>query len=82
MNLEIAVEEDADLKFNEDLAELEDRSRRMLQREMQALGVLDTLSTDSEVALAEPNFVWEEASVTGSVDWGSILNAASDIPKA
>jgi hypothetical protein len=36
---------------------LEEKSSNMLKREMLALGVMDSLNTEKEVALAEPLFV-------------------------
>ena len=53
----------------------------MLKCEMQALGVLNSVDSEQEVALAEPNFAWSNASVTESVDWEDLLREPGDILK-
>ena len=45
----------------------------MLRREMLALGVMEPLDNEQEVALAEPDFVWAGAPVTDSIDWAVVL---------
>jgi hypothetical protein len=44
----------------------------MLKREMLALGVMDSLDTEKEVALAEPLFVWADMPVTDSINWEEV----------
>ena len=61
-----AEQEEADLSAS--IAVLEQKSSRMLQRELQALGVMDSLDTDQEVALADPDFVWAEMPTTKSIN--------------
>jgi hypothetical protein len=70
-----AEAEKADLE--DSLALLEDRSSKMLRREMLALGVMDSLDSEQAVALAEPEFVWAGVPVTDSIDWEAVLG---DIP--
>ena len=54
------------------LALLEEKSSNMLKREILALGVMDSLDTEKEVALAEPSFAWADMPVTDSIDWGEV----------
>jgi len=68
----LVAEEDADIKFNDDLEALEDRSDKMLRREMLALGVLEQLPPDEEVAFAEPE-IWREGEAP-PLDWAEVLN--------
>jgi hypothetical protein len=69
---DLADEELADIEFNDDLAALEEKSSRMLRREMQALGVFESIAVssggDHEVALADPDFVFDEQLASGLVD--------------
>ena len=51
---------------------LEEKSSNILKREMLALGVIDSLDTEKEVALAEPSFVWADMPVTDSIDWEEV----------
>ena len=53
---ELASAEESDLQLQDSLAKLEEKSNNMLKREMQALGVLNSVDSEQEVALAEPNF--------------------------
>lgn len=39
---------------------LEEVFSNMLKREMQALGVFNTVETEKEVVLSEPDFVWSD----------------------
>jgi hypothetical protein len=71
--------EEADL--NDGVAKLEEISSRMLKREMQALGVMEPLDTEQEVALGDPNFAWSELPVTDSVDWSAILGEPGGTPE-
>jgi len=72
-----AESEEADLL--ESLAALEDKSSRMLKREMQALGVMNPLDNEQEVALAEPDFVWSEMPLTESIDWEGVFGSDGGI---
>lgn len=75
----LIVEEEADIKFNDDLEVLEDKSNKMLRREMLALGVLEQLPPDEEVAFAEPEVIWRENDPSGfPVDWGAVMNFVDD----
>ena len=47
---------------------LEEKSSNMLKREILALGVIDFLNTEEEVALAEPLFVWADMPTTDSIN--------------
>jgi hypothetical protein len=73
----LAALEESDADIQDSLAALEDKSSRMLRREMQALGAFDNITTSSgtshEVALAEPEFVFDGQFVTDSVDWEQVL---------
>ena len=40
----------------------------MLKREMLALGVMDSLDAEKEVALAEPLFTWADMPVTDLIN--------------
>ena len=69
---ELAEAESADIDLQDELAELEETSNRMLRREMQVLGVMGSLDSEREVVLAEPEFVWEGAPASASVDWDDV----------
>jgi hypothetical protein len=66
-----AIESD-EAELEATLALLEEKSSNMLKREMLALGVMDSLNTEKEVALAEPLFVWANMPVTNSIDWEEV----------
>jgi hypothetical protein len=70
--------EDNDLQNS--IAELEDRSSRMIQREMQALGVVNSLDTEQGIVLGDPDFVWSEIPVTETTDWSEVFQGIGDIP--
>ncbi|KAK5077744.1 hypothetical protein LTR70_009479 [Exophiala xenobiotica] len=70
----LAAMEMETFKLDETIAALEDRSSRMLRREMLALGVLDGLPADSQVAPAEPKFVWQGSKVTEGMSWADIAS--------
>ncbi|KAL9117784.1 MAG: hypothetical protein Q9187_005674 [Circinaria calcarea] len=64
----------------ERIARLKEISRRMLQREMLALGVMNPLDNEQEVVLAEPDLVWTgELPVMESIDWDVVLGSADGI---
>jgi hypothetical protein len=66
--------EDVDLQ--DDLARLNDVSSRMLRREMTALGVMDSLDTEQEVALGDPGFDWvAQDLVVEQIDWDVVLSS-------
>ena len=69
----LAEAESEDVGLQEGLAVLEDRSSRMLQREMQALDVMNTLRDGQEVGLGDSEFVWSSLPVTDSIDWSAIF---------
>ena len=54
--LELASAKKSDLQLQNSLAKLEEKSNNMLKREMQALGVLNSVDSEQKVALAKPNF--------------------------
>ena len=64
----LASVEKSDLQLQDSLAKLEEKSNNMLKREMQALGVLNSVDSEQEVALAKPNFAWSNAPMSESVD--------------
>jgi hypothetical protein len=67
---------DAELEetqFQDEVARLNELSHCLLRREMLALGVMEPLDNEQEVALAEPDFVWAGAPVTDSIDWSVVL---------
>jgi hypothetical protein len=74
-----AEAEKADLE--DSLALLEEKSAKMLQREMLALGVMDSLDGDQEIALADPDAVWAGMPATDSIDWSVVFagNPAQDL---
>ena len=57
------------VEVQDSLAALKEISSRMLRREMQVLGVMSSLDSEQEVALADPGFVWEGASSLASPQW-------------
>ena len=73
----LAELEEEDVAVHDDLAKLDDISSRMLQREMQALGVMNSVGSEQEVALADPDFVWEGVPVVESVDWERLMGEDS-----
>ena len=60
VNKKLVAEEEADIKFNDDLETLEDKSSKMLQQEILALSVLEQLPPNEEVAFAELEVIWRE----------------------
>ena len=70
------LEEQRDL-LDEQVLELEDKSSKMLRREMQVLGVLDQLPASEPVVLANPDFDWEGAPISEVVDWNNVFQGAS-----
>jgi hypothetical protein len=73
----LAELEEEDVAVQDDLVRLDDISSRMLQREMQALGVMDSVGNEQEVALADPNFVWEGVPAVESIDWEQLVRENS-----
>ena len=73
-----AESEEADLQ--DGLSELEATSSRMLEREMRALGVLNSLPPEAEVALADPDLAWSDVvfPAVGPLDWNVIPGFADD----
>jgi hypothetical protein len=69
---ELADAELSEVTLQDSIAAAEETSSRMIRREMQVLGVMDSLDSEKEVALTEPGFVWEGAPVTASVDWDDV----------
>jgi hypothetical protein len=61
--------ESREVDLQDSIAEVEEISSRMLRREMQVLGVMGSLDSEKEVALAEPEFVWEGAPVAVAGGW-------------
>jgi hypothetical protein len=68
----LAAAESGVLEDEEELAQLEEKSSRMLRREMQALGVMETLDSGQEVALADPDLSWSVPVAPG--DWSLLLS--------
>jgi hypothetical protein len=69
--------EEEDMAVQDDLVKLDDISSRMLQREMQALGIMDSVGNEQEVALADPDFVWEGAPAVESINWEQLMRENS-----
>ena len=46
----------SDLQLQNSLAKLEEKSNNILKREMQALGILNSVDSKQKVVLAKPNF--------------------------
>jgi hypothetical protein len=74
----LAEVEAEDVGIQDSLAQLEERSSRMLRREMQALGVMDSLGTEQEVVLGDSAFAWAGLPVTESIDWDAVLGSGGD----
>ncbi|EXJ65082.1 hypothetical protein A1O7_01422 [Cladophialophora yegresii CBS 114405] len=74
LECEMAKVEEEDSSLQDSITKLDEVSSNMLKREMMALGAFDKAPARAEVALAEPNFVWQDAPLTESVDWNKILN--------
>ena len=74
----VAKAEAADLALREQMSELKDKSSRMLRREMQALGVMETLDNEQVVALGDPAF---SASAVDSIDWEALLQSDDMFPE-
>jgi len=72
----LASVESEEVELSDSLASLEDISSRMLRREMLALGALNSLDTEQEVALSEPGHVWEGVPVTDSIDWAAVFESS------
>ena len=70
---ELAAVEEDNVKLEEDLSVLEDKSNKMLQRELLALGVLNSFEVSQEVAPADPAAVWGDLPVTEQVDWSAVF---------
>ena len=68
----LAAMESDEAELEATLALLEEKSSNMLKREMLALGVMDSLDTEKEVALAEPLFAWADMPATDSIDWEEV----------
>jgi hypothetical protein len=49
----------------------------MLQREMEALGVLRSRDVDSELVWGDSEEVWSEAPVTDQIDWSTMFVPSS-----
>jgi hypothetical protein len=75
----LAAAESGELAEEEELAKLEERSSRMLRREMQALGVMESLDSGQEVALADPDLSWSLPVV--SEEWMLLSPAAGGTPQ-
>ena len=54
----------------------------MLRREMEALGVFESVEASAgpqhELALADPEFMFDGQFVTDSVDWEQVLGSSGD----
>jgi hypothetical protein len=88
----VEVEQEESDIANE-IAILEETSRKMLKREMDALGVVNDLDVGQEIALADPSIVghgfpgveqvdWDATLAWGgegeSIDWGTVLAVGGD----
>ena len=70
------------VNLEDEVARLEEVSSRMLRREMQALGVLETQPQSEQVVMGDPNWAWSEAPVTDLVDWEAVLGVFSAVPSS
>ena len=59
--------------IDESIAALEDKSSRMLKREMQALGVFDSLPDEQEIVLGDQDYVWDGIPFVEQVDLDSLF---------
>ena len=73
----LATVETEHIGLQGDIAALEEISSRMLRREMQALGVFDSVPSDHEVALADPAFVEQNVPITDMIDWPTFATSSS-----
>jgi hypothetical protein len=68
----VAAEEEQN-ELDDSIAHLEEVSSTMLRREMQALGVFNSLPEGQEIALGDPNFVWSDVPVNDTIDWSEVF---------
>lgn len=62
--------------LEESIADLDDRTERMLKREMLALGVFDKLPDEQEIALGDVDMSWLDHGLNvQQIDWESVLGA-------
>jgi hypothetical protein len=74
----LAEAENEQHQIEESLAELDDRTDRMLKREMLALGVFDKLPDEQEIALGDGDMSWfDEGLHMHQIDWDEVLQPAS-----
>ncbi|KAK5936453.1 hypothetical protein PMZ80_011308 [Knufia obscura] len=74
----LATEEEIN-EIDESIAALEDKSSRMLKREMQALGVFNSLPDEQEIALGDQDFVWEDIPLVQQVDLGGLFGGQESL---
>jgi hypothetical protein len=72
--------ESEEARLSAEIAFLDDKSSRMLRREMQALGVMAPLDNEREVALADSDFVENAMPESAQADWDEMLRDFDDIP--
>ena len=61
-----AESEEADLR--DSLSRLKDISNQILGREIQALGVFNSLDSEREIILTDPDFAWSKFPVIELID--------------
>ncbi|KAG9796164.1 hypothetical protein KCU88_g196, partial [Aureobasidium melanogenum] len=65
----LAKAEEEDSSLQDSVAELDERSNRMLKREIQALGVFEQVGHNQSIALGNENFVFSSVPATNSINW-------------
>ena len=71
----LAEAEEEQHSIEETLAELDDRTERMLKREMQALGVLNSLPEQEEIALGDSSLSWlDHGFMVEQVNWEDVFS--------
>ena len=64
--------------FQDKLERLEEVFNNMLKREIQVLSAFNKRPVKEEVALAEPNFIQQGASITDSVNQSAVQSFVND----
>jgi len=76
----LAEAEEEQAGIEESIADLDDRTDRMLKREMLALGVFDRLPEEQEVVLGDNDFSWLDAGpATQQVDLGFLFSGQESL---
>jgi len=80
METEFSLVESEKSSLDEETLRLEETASRMLRREMQALGVVNSLDNEREVALGDSDLAWSEMPMTEEVDWSTMMQDLGGSP--